>query len=100
MSSILEKPSAAAKQLSLEDVRQFLYREARFLDDKEWENWLALYAPELEFWMPSWDDDDQHGVRLPALDRMMSIPPRMARSGSPWNQPANTASILGRAAQT
>ena len=53
-----EEPNAAA-QLSLEDVRQFLYREARFLDDKEWNNWLALYAPDVEFWMPSWDDDDQ-----------------------------------------
>jgi benzoate/toluate 1,2-dioxygenase subunit beta len=59
MSNTLEKPNAAAVQLSPEDVRQFLYREARFLDDKEWENWLALYAPNVEFWMPSWDDDDQ-----------------------------------------
>ena len=45
MSSTIEKPNAAAPQLSPEDVRQFLYREARFLDDKEWDNWLALYAP-------------------------------------------------------
>jgi len=59
MSSTLEKSNAAAGQLSLEDLRQFLYREARFLDDKEWNNWLALYAPNVEFWMPSWDDDDQ-----------------------------------------
>jgi benzoate/toluate 1,2-dioxygenase beta subunit len=59
MSSTSEKPDAAAAQLSPEDVRQFLYREARFLDDKEWENWLALYAPDVEFWMPAWDDDDQ-----------------------------------------
>ena len=59
MSSTLEKPNTTAVQLSTEDVRQFLYREARFLDDKEWENWLALYAPDVEFWMPSWDDDDQ-----------------------------------------
>ena len=59
MSSTIEKPNAAALQLSPEDVRQFLYREARFLDDKEWDNWLALYAPNVEFWMPSWDDDDQ-----------------------------------------
>ena len=59
MSSTLEKSNAAAGQLSLEDLRQFLYREARFLDDKEWDNWLALYAPNVEFWMPSWDDDDQ-----------------------------------------
>lgn len=37
----------------------FLYREARYLDDREWEPWLALYAPEAEYWMPAWDDDDQ-----------------------------------------
>jgi len=59
MSSTPAKPNAAAVKLSPEDVRQFLYREARFLDDKEWENWLALYAPDVEFWMPSWDDDDE-----------------------------------------
>lgn len=35
------------------------YREARLLDDKDWESWLELYAPDAEFWMPSWDDDDQ-----------------------------------------
>ena len=52
-------PRAAAATLSVEDVRQFLYREARFLDDKEWQSWLELYAPDAEYWMPSWDDDDQ-----------------------------------------
>jgi benzoate/toluate 1,2-dioxygenase beta subunit len=36
-------PRAEAATLSVEDLRQFLYREARFLDDKEWESWLALY---------------------------------------------------------
>ena len=59
MSSTVDKPNDAVVLLSPEDVRQFLYREARFLDDKEWDNWLALYAPNVEFWMPSWDDDDQ-----------------------------------------
>jgi len=58
MSSALENPNAAVR-LSPEGVRQFLYREARLLDDKEWEQWLALYSPDVEFWMPSWDDDDQ-----------------------------------------
>lgn len=37
----------------------FLYREARHLDDREWEPWLQLYALDVEYWMPSWDDDDQ-----------------------------------------
>lgn len=45
--------------LILEEVRQFLYREARYLDDRDFEAWLTLYAPDVEFWMPSWDDDDQ-----------------------------------------
>lgn len=56
MTAVLEKPAAA---LSVEDVQQFLYREARTLDDRDWDAWLALYAPEVEFWMPSWDDDDR-----------------------------------------
>ena len=43
MSTILEQPNVPAVPISDEEVRQFLYREARFLDDKEWEKWLALY---------------------------------------------------------
>jgi benzoate/toluate 1,2-dioxygenase beta subunit len=42
-----------------EDLTAFLYREARLLDDQQWDAWLACYAPEASFWMPAWDDDDQ-----------------------------------------
>ena len=45
--------------LSIEDVRQFLFAEARALDDKDWDAWLSFYAQDAEFWMPSWDDDDK-----------------------------------------
>lgn len=37
----------------------FLYREVRHLDDREWEAWLELYSPQVEYWMPAWDDDDR-----------------------------------------
>ena len=30
--------------VNIEDVRQFLYREARLLDEKKWEEWLACYG--------------------------------------------------------
>lgn len=46
-------------QNSLENIAQFLYREARFLDDEQWDDWLNCYAPEASFWMPAWDDNDQ-----------------------------------------
>ena len=41
----------------IEQISRFLYREARYLDDKQWEKWLACYHPQASFWMPSWDDD-------------------------------------------
>jgi benzoate/toluate 1,2-dioxygenase subunit beta len=44
--------------ISQHDVEQFLYREARYLDDREFDRWLNCYASDSEFWMPSWDVDD------------------------------------------
>ena len=44
--------------ITYEAVRDFLYREARHLDDAEWDQWLELYAHDATFWMPAWDDND------------------------------------------
>ena len=55
MSMTLEAPPG----FLLEDATQFLYREARYLDDRDPDAWLSLYADDAEFWMPSWDDDDK-----------------------------------------
>jgi benzoate/toluate 1,2-dioxygenase subunit beta len=44
--------------ISVNEVEQFLYAEARALDDRDFETWLEFYAPSAEFWMPAWDDDD------------------------------------------
>lgn len=43
--------------ISFETLQAFLHREARLLDDKRWDDWLQLYAPDAVFWMPAWDDD-------------------------------------------
>jgi benzoate/toluate 1,2-dioxygenase beta subunit len=40
-----------------DEVRDFLYLEARLLDDKAWDEWLELYCDDVEYWMPAWDDD-------------------------------------------
>ncbi len=44
--------------VSLTGVEAFLYAEARALDDRDWDTWLAFYAPDASFWMPAWDDND------------------------------------------
>ncbi|WP_241648630.1 benzoate 1,2-dioxygenase small subunit [Rosenbergiella collisarenosi] len=39
-------------------ICQFLYREARLLDDRQWDEWLTCYHPKAVYWMPAWGDDD------------------------------------------
>lgn len=46
-------------KFSRDEVADFLYREARLLDDRQWDEWLDCYAPTATFWMPAWDDDDR-----------------------------------------
>ena len=51
----IEKPAA---RLSLAEIEAFLYAEARALDDRDWDAWLAFYREDAPFWMPAWDDFD------------------------------------------
>lgn len=55
MNLLLEKERTA---LRYRDICAFLYREARLLDDREWDEWLACYSQNVEYWMPAWTDDD------------------------------------------
>lgn len=35
------------------EIQRFLFREARLIDDRAFEAWLALYAPHCIYWIPS-----------------------------------------------
>ncbi|RQM33092.1 benzoate 1,2-dioxygenase small subunit [Rhodococcus ruber] len=50
---------STAMELTQNDIEQFLYREARLLDDREFEKWLECYHPQAEYWMPAWDDNGE-----------------------------------------
>lgn len=47
--SIQDTENAAAIRLELEE---FYYHEAELLDDRRWEDWLDLLAPEIEYTAP------------------------------------------------
>jgi benzoate/toluate 1,2-dioxygenase beta subunit len=49
---------SAAAALDIDEIRAFLYAEARALDDRDWDTWLAFYHEDAPFWMPAWDDFD------------------------------------------
>ena len=44
--------------LSYDAIQAFLYQEARAQAEKRWVDWLACYADDVDYFMPSWDDDD------------------------------------------
>lgn len=44
---------------NINKIQAFLYAEARALDDRQFDDWIAFYHPDCPFWMPAWDDDDE-----------------------------------------
>ncbi|ARN19626.1 3-phenylpropionate/cinnamic acid dioxygenase subunit beta [Piscinibacter gummiphilus] len=47
------------------EIEQFLYREARLLDTERLDDWLALMADDVHYWMPSMENrrrNDKHGA--------------------------------------
>lgn len=64
--------STVAVKADLAELAQFLYREARLLDEKRWADWLALYTDDCFYWVPSvaGQKDPVHTVSLFAEDRM------------------------------
>ena len=42
---------------SLAAAVELLHREARLLDEQRWDEWLALYVEDCEYWMPAWKAD-------------------------------------------
>ena len=44
--------------MTFEQIQAFINREARLLDDRQWDEWLTCYHEEAVYWMPCWDDED------------------------------------------
>lgn len=49
---------ASAAQALLACGAQLLYREAACLDERRWDEWLALFAIDCEYWIPTWRTEE------------------------------------------
>jgi benzoate/toluate 1,2-dioxygenase beta subunit len=59
-------------------INEFIQIEAMLLDERDWDAWLELYAPDCEYWVPMWDDDGEP-TRDP--EREMSLIYYRSRTG-------------------
>ena len=42
-----------------ETAEDLLYREALYLDERRWDEWLGLYHADAEYWIPAWKSEDE-----------------------------------------
>ena len=50
-------PAKAGIQSRFSEGRDLILREAMYLDEQRWDEWLALYIEDCEYWMPAWKAD-------------------------------------------
>lgn len=57
MTALTQARAAAAQPvLDLNAAQALLIEEAHHLDQRQWDEWLALYTEDAEFWAPAWQD--------------------------------------------
>jgi ethylbenzene dioxygenase subunit beta len=49
----MDQPLRGSNRLDLRACELFLLHEARLLDEGKFDDWLALFAPEVRYWVPS-----------------------------------------------
>ena len=40
-------------------AHDLLTREAVYLDERRWDEWLALYTEDCEYWVPTWVSEEE-----------------------------------------
>ena len=40
-------------------IADLVYREGHALDMRAWDDWLAFYEPDCEYWVPAWRNEDE-----------------------------------------
>jgi 3-phenylpropionate/cinnamic acid dioxygenase small subunit len=75
----------ASEEITLEQARALLFHEAHCLDTRDWDGWLALYAQDACFWLPTWVDehllawDSQTQLSLMYYDARTGLEDRVMR---------------------
>ena len=78
-----------------QEIADFLYREAELLDERRYQDWLALLADDIRYWMPmrrnvKFGEDEREFTREPTATSTGSTKARRRwRGGSSRSRPAS-----------
>jgi 3-phenylpropionate/cinnamic acid dioxygenase small subunit len=99
-SSVSVRPEARARSLGLVECEQFLIHEARLLDEGRFDEWLALFAADAWYWVPSQPNQaSPHDTVSLIYDDRRLLETRIRRLASPriYSQepPSRTSRMIG-----
>lgn len=95
----MDRNAALDALLLWHEVNQFLSREARALDDEDYDTWFAMLAPDLHYWMPTRETVFRHDEAPDDPRRMYfynetldTLRQRVARlgTGTAWSENPRT----------
>ncbi|MDB5749902.1 MAG: Ring hydroxylating dioxygenase subunit beta [Ramlibacter sp.] len=69
-------------QITRQEAEDFLYEEAAMLDERRFEEWLTLLAPDVRYWIPSGRDVAPHVETPIAYDDRGTLEDRVTRLGN------------------
>jgi 3-phenylpropionate/cinnamic acid dioxygenase small subunit len=49
---MMDRTEQITRLLLRQEIEEFLYHEAELLDERRYEDWLALIADDIRYWMP------------------------------------------------
>jgi ethylbenzene dioxygenase beta subunit len=85
------------------EIEAFLYREARVLDERDYDTWLAMLAPDIHYWMPVIENrknDDPAGNygpgRMAYFDddlRYLQVRVKRLQASTAWSEDPSTRQV-------
>lgn len=48
-----------AAKLTYETAQQLLFEDGNALDERRWQDWLALYTEDASYWVPAWKSETE-----------------------------------------
>jgi 3-phenylpropionate/cinnamic acid dioxygenase small subunit len=65
----------------LDEISQYIFREAALLDDRRYHEWLALLAEDIVYWVPNSDEESpREDAGVIVYERLPGLRARVARS--------------------
>jgi len=78
MMTAIDSAARLDAAFTAEDIEQFLYREARFADEQDYDAWESLWTDDAIYWVPAGDaDGDPHAQVSVIFDNRRRISTRL-----------------------